>query len=575
MKTSVINLEALRIYCAKKQINETNFKNFLIKTIENIIISKIDPEATIRIDFPTPNTFLIFNQNKEVISDEDYAKYVETDNLTDVSFIGISDAKNKINNPLIKIGDLVEDIVPFSLIKPYANKIISDLKKTITLVFSENVISYYQPLIGSVIKVKVDSQVKNGYILVDYNAPIEAKILLSNHEMKNPNQKLELNKDIKIYVKNLEKDKNKFGETIVVASEISDVIIRDVLKKEIPEIANNELEIFAIARNLTLKKTKVAIKKAPNSLLSVDEIGSVLGKKASRINSVIKEMEGEQIEIVRYDEDLLKFAINVLAPARVISCFFNKSFEEAKISVIVPDSQLSLAIGKQGYNVKLASQLIKEKIKVMPYSEAQKLGMDINWNGNISLEELKNLQNYHKNKNLYHHNSYVKKPEISFDNEEFTKLLEEYKHNLEKDLENSNIDFSFSGKEKTSRVKTVKEVFEEVKKPATKISKPEKKLTNPAANLSVDENIDSFISNSFNESANILAAKKSRKSGFELELKSVKKEEKNLKKPTVSKPKYVNNIKVDDYLDKDLAQYGLKGNKQNILDSLSDDEWDD
>lgn len=138
-------------------------------------------------------------------------------------------------------------------------------------------------------------------------------------------------------------------------------LVKRLFELEIPEIYDGTVEVKSIAREAG-SRTKVAVcSKDPN----VDPIGACIGPKHSRIEKIVQELNGEKIDIIIYDEDLSVFIAHALAPADVISVTVDDE-EERKCTVIVPNSQLSLAIGNRGQNAKLAAKLTGCKIDIKP-----------------------------------------------------------------------------------------------------------------------------------------------------------------------------------------------------------------
>lgn len=134
--------------------------------------------------------------------------------------------------------------------------------------------------------------------------------------------------------------------------------------QEVPEIYDGIIQIKSVARDPG-SRAKVAVYTSDNN---IDPIGACVGVRGSRVQSIIQELQGEKIDIVLWSPDLATFAVNALAPAevsRVVVDEDNKEFE-----VLTPDNQLSLAIGRRGQNVRLASQLIGWKVTVVSETEA-------------------------------------------------------------------------------------------------------------------------------------------------------------------------------------------------------------
>ncbi len=161
---------------------------------------------------------------------------------------------------------------------------------------------------------------------------------------------------IKVYVKEV-RSGNRGPE--IILSRTSEEILKKVFMMEIPEISNGILEIRGVAREAG-SRSKVAIWTDADN---VDPIGSCVGQRGSRIQTITSELGGERIDIVKYDDDPIKFISNSLSPAKVLSVTLDQSEKKALVKVL-PD-QLSLAIGKKGQNVRLAARLTGWKIDIM------------------------------------------------------------------------------------------------------------------------------------------------------------------------------------------------------------------
>jgi N utilization substance protein A len=150
----------------------------------------------------------------------------------------------------------------------------------------------------------------------------------------------------------------------VVLSRASEGLVQRLLELEVPEIADGIVEIMAIARDPG-SRSKVAVR---SLRAEVDPIGACLGPKSSRIANVSDNLRGEKIDVIRWDDDLQTFIMNALAPAKVVSV---ELFEDDGVAlVVVPDYQLSLAIGRDGQNVRLAARLTGWRLDIAAESEA-------------------------------------------------------------------------------------------------------------------------------------------------------------------------------------------------------------
>jgi transcription termination/antitermination protein NusA len=145
----------------------------------------------------------------------------------------------------------------------------------------------------------------------------------------------------------------------IIVSRSSAEMIRKLFETEIPEIASEAIDIMAIAREAGYR-SKVAVK---SNQENIDPIGSCVGQRGSRIQTIINELGGEKIDIIEWDEDASKFIANSLSPANVSSIDINEKDKTATVTVI--EDQLSLAIGKEGQNVRLAAKLTGWKINIM------------------------------------------------------------------------------------------------------------------------------------------------------------------------------------------------------------------
>ncbi|SHG56893.1 NusA antitermination factor [Thermosyntropha lipolytica DSM 11003] len=178
-----------------------------------------------------------------------------------------------------------------------------------------------------------------------------------------PTEKYELGQRVKAYiyeVKNSPKGPNIF------VSRTHPYFLRRLFELEVPEIYDGIVEIKSIAREAGFR-SKIAVYSLDDK---VDAVGSCVGPKGLRVQNVVNELNGEKIDIIKYSSDPAEYIANALSPARVISVSVNKAEKWAR--VIVPDNQLSLAIGKEGQNVRLAAKLTSFKIDIKSESQIDK-----------------------------------------------------------------------------------------------------------------------------------------------------------------------------------------------------------
>ena len=264
-----------------------------------------------------------------------------------------------------QVGDRVmEEIVP----KDFGRIAAQTAKQVVmqTLRDAERSMSYNEYadkenelLLGIVTRVKED-----GTIFVEIGKNQMEGILLPGDQT--PGEKFETGDKIKVLVKRV---RNSTSGTQVVLSRNSFAFVRRLFESEIPEIASGIIEIKSIVREAGFR-TKVAVASNDKDIYA---IGACVGNKGVRINAIINEINGEKIDIIPWSEDVLDYIAHSLSPAQVLMVQANEESREAK--VIVADDKLSLAIGKEGQNARLAARLTGWKIDVKSYSVARQLGL--------------------------------------------------------------------------------------------------------------------------------------------------------------------------------------------------------
>lgn len=161
---------------------------------------------------------------------------------------------------------------------------------------------------------------------------------------------------IKVYLAKVESDPKGPGITL---SRVHSEMIRKLFELEVPEVFSGTVEIKSVAREAG-SRTKIAVFSKEEG---VDPIGSCVGQKGTRVQAVIDELGGEKIDIIEWSENVQKFIAAALSPAKVLSVELNEEKQESVVKV--PEDQLSLAIGKQGQNVRLAAKLTGWRIDVV------------------------------------------------------------------------------------------------------------------------------------------------------------------------------------------------------------------
>ncbi len=200
-------------------------------------------------------------------------------------------------------------------------------------------------------------RIDNGTVYVQLSSSNTEGVMLPSDQI--PGEKYNVGDRIKVYVKKI-KDSFKGPQIQVTRSNIG--FVRKLFELEIPEISSGDVKIKNISRDAG-NRTKVAVfTDKPN----LDPIGTCVGFRGQRIDTIVSELNGEKIDLIEYSEDPLEYIARALSPAQVLSVETNESLMASR--VIVPDDKLSLAIGRNGQNVRLAARLTGWKIEVKPES---------------------------------------------------------------------------------------------------------------------------------------------------------------------------------------------------------------
>jgi transcription termination/antitermination protein NusA len=225
----------------------------------------------------------------------------------------------------------------------------------------EQVFDLYEGREGDLIT-GIIQQSDHRYSILDLG---DAEAILPGSE-KIPYERLERGNRVKAWI--LEVRGEGKGPQIVVSRSHPE-FIRALFELEVPELVDGDIEIKAIAREAG-HRTKIAVtSNDPN----VDPVGACVGARGSRVRQVVNELKGEKVDIVEWEDDPRRFIAEALSPARVQDVQIDE--DENTATVTVPDHQLSLAIGKEGQNARLAARLSGYRIDIR--SESQALGLDV------------------------------------------------------------------------------------------------------------------------------------------------------------------------------------------------------
>ena len=267
-------------------------------------------------------------------------------------------------NPNINLGDNIETMVsPEVFGRLAASQTKQILRQKIREAEKEALYKAYEDKKDEIITGIVD-RVEPRFAII--NIGKTGAFLPLTHQI--PNEKLREGQNIKVYVTDVENDSK--GTHVNVSRTVPQLVKR-LFELEVPEIMEGTVEIKSVSREAG-ERTKIAVY-AKNS--DIDAIGACVGQKGNRVRNIVEELSGEMIDIVQYSTDPKVFISNALSPAVVLNVIVDEQNNSAL--AIVPDNQLSLAIGKRGQNARLAVRLTNWKIDIKSLSEAMSEGIEI------------------------------------------------------------------------------------------------------------------------------------------------------------------------------------------------------
>jgi N utilization substance protein A len=270
----------------------------------------------------------------------------------------------KVYNDEAEIGDVI--LIPLDINKEFDRISVQSAKQKAHQSFrdiqKDAIYSEFKSKEGAIINGYFNRQVRGDiFVNIGSTEGILPARLQSPRESYNQDDK------IKCYVEKVEKGDRGVR---VILSRTSPELVRQLFELEVPEIGQGQVEIARIAREAGYR-TKVAVK---SNNAEIDPVGSLVGLRGIRIQTVIKEIEGEKIDVLNFDPNPVNFIINALSPAQVIDVVVTDRLTYRAIA-IVDESQLSLAIGRGGLNVKLAKKLCDWNIDVKTPAEFQAMNI--------------------------------------------------------------------------------------------------------------------------------------------------------------------------------------------------------
>ena len=267
-----------------------------------------------------------------------------------------------VKNPAYEVGDIYEeDVTPqdFGRVGAQAAKqaVMQRLRDAEREILYDEFIDKEDDIMTGLI-----DRVDHRYVYVNLG---RTEAVLSEAE-RSPNEKYIPNERIKVYVNKVEQTTK--GPQIYV-SRSHPGLLKRLFEQEVPEIFDGTVIVKSVAREAG-DRSKISVY---SDNPDIDAVGSCVGSKGARVEAVVEELGGEKIDIVQWDEDPKVFVKNALSPSQVLEVIVDE--EEQATIVVVPDYQLSLAIGKRGQNARLAAKLTGWKIDIKSESDAREEGI--------------------------------------------------------------------------------------------------------------------------------------------------------------------------------------------------------
>ncbi|MDQ7142549.1 transcription termination factor NusA [Mammaliicoccus lentus] len=329
-------------------------REVLIDAIEAALITaykkNYDSAKNVRIELNLDEGTYKVISRKDVVEDvEDYKGQVALDTAL-------------LSNPAYEIGDVYEeDVTPrdFGRVGAQAAKqaVMQRLRDAERGILYDEFIDKEDDIVTGVI-----DRVDHRYVYVNLG---RTEAVLSEAE-RSPNEQYLPNERIKVYVNKVEQTTK--GPQIFV-SRTHPGLLKRLFEQEVPEIYDGTVIVKSVAREAG-DRSKISVTSDNGD---IDAVGACVGAKGVRVEAVVNELGGEKIDIVEWDEDPRVFVRNALSPSQVVEVLVDE--ENQSTTVVVPDYQLSLAIGKRGQNARLAAKLTGWKIDIKSESDAREAGI--------------------------------------------------------------------------------------------------------------------------------------------------------------------------------------------------------
>ncbi|WP_135502686.1 transcription termination factor NusA [Roseovarius aestuariivivens] len=347
--TSANQLELLQTAEAvarEKMIDPSLVIEAMEESLARAAKSRYGAEMDIRVSIDRKTGRASFTRVRTVVEDDELENYQAE--------MTVEQAKQYLEDP--KVGDtFVEEVPPVDMGRIAAQSAKQVILQKVREAERDRQYEEFKDRAGTIINGVVKRE-EYGNVIVDVG---RGEAILRRNE-KIGREAYRPNDRIRCYIKDVRREAR--GPQIFL-SRTAPEFMAELFKMEVPEIYDGIIEIKAVARDPG-SRAKIAVISYDNS---IDPVGACVGMRGSRVQAVVNELQGEKIDIIPWNEDQPTFLVNALQPAEVSKVVLDEEAE--RIEVVVPEDQLSLAIGRRGQNVRLASQLTGLDIDIMTEAE--------------------------------------------------------------------------------------------------------------------------------------------------------------------------------------------------------------
>ncbi|WP_281826421.1 transcription termination factor NusA [Jannaschia rubra] len=350
--TSANQLELLQIADAvarEKMIDPKLVIEAMEESLARAAKSRYGADMDIRVSIDRKTGRATFTRVRTVVEDD----LIENEKAE----LTVAQAKQYLEDP--KVGDtIVDEVPPVDMGRIAAQSAKQVIIQKVREAERDKQFEEYQDRVGTIVNVQVKRE-EYGNVIVDLN-PGEGVLRRNDkigREAYRPGDR------IRVYIKDVRREVR--GPQVFLSRTANEFMV-ELFRMEVPEIYDGVIEIKACARDPG-SRAKIAVISYDSS---IDPVGACVGMRGSRVQAVVNELQGEKIDIIPWNDDAATFLVNALQPAEVTKVVIDEEAE--RIEVVVPEEQLSLAIGRRGQNVRLASQLTGLDIDILTEEEESK-----------------------------------------------------------------------------------------------------------------------------------------------------------------------------------------------------------